>query len=42
MVNIIIGVGIALLFLIAAFIDRATMTEEELEKRIWLFVRGIY
>ena len=42
MVSIIIGVGISLLFLIAIFIDRATITKEELEKRVWLFNRGLY
>ena len=42
MVSIIIGVGISLLFLIAAFADRATITEEELKKRVWLFNRGLY
>ena len=42
MVGIVIGVGISLLFLIATFIDRATITEEELEKRVWLFNRGLY
>ena len=37
-----LAISFLILFIILGLIDRKTMSEEELKKRIWLFNRGFY
>lgn len=40
--EILLAISFLILFIILGLIDRKTMSEEELKKRIWLFNRGFY
>jgi len=40
--KILLTISFLILFIILGLIDRETMSEEELKKRIWLFNHGFY